>query len=133
MRDRTGYAIIISTLSLYSAVAVGALIGNSNAKVRTVTNRVTVTATATSTATPTVAETVTPSAKPSPTQKALARVKPSSSPRPKATRTSEPEPEAAYYSNCTELRKDFPNGVRSIHPAYRSALDRDDDGRACER
>lgn len=43
------------------------------------------------------------------------------------------EPEGAYYANCKEMRKDFPNGVKSDHEAYRSALDRDDDGRACER
>lgn len=38
-----------------------------------------------------------------------------------------------YYENCTELRKDYPNGVSSAHPAYDSGMDRDDDGRACER
>lgn len=37
------------------------------------------------------------------------------------------------YKNCTELRKDYPNGVGSDHPAYQSKHDRDKDGWACER
>lgn len=36
------------------------------------------------------------------------------------------------YQNCTELRKDFPYGVKVGHPAYASKHDRDDDGYACE-
>ena len=38
-----------------------------------------------------------------------------------------------YYQNCTLLREVYPDGVSSDHPAYRSALDRDQDGWACER
>lgn len=37
------------------------------------------------------------------------------------------------FKNCTELRKYYPNGVSSAHPAYDSKLDRDNDGWACER
>jgi len=37
------------------------------------------------------------------------------------------------FANCTELRKVYPNGVPSDHPAYQSKLDRDKDGYACER
>ncbi|MBU8877970.1 thermonuclease family protein [Bacillus sp. FJAT-29790] len=37
------------------------------------------------------------------------------------------------YKNCTELRKVYPNGVPSDHPAYESKHDRDKDGWACER
>jgi micrococcal nuclease len=40
---------------------------------------------------------------------------------------------AKAYKNCTELRKDYPNGVASNHPAYASKHDRDNDGYACER
>lgn len=36
------------------------------------------------------------------------------------------------YRNCTELRRDHPNGVPSGHCAYRSGMDRDRDGTACE-
>lgn len=36
------------------------------------------------------------------------------------------------YSNCTELRQDYPNGVKTGHPAYAGKLDRDHDGYACE-
>jgi len=39
----------------------------------------------------------------------------------------------SYYKNCTELRKDYPNGVGASHPAYDSKHDRDKDGWACER
>lgn len=37
------------------------------------------------------------------------------------------------YQNCTELRKVYPNGVPSDHPAYESKHDRDKDNFACER
>ncbi|PER36197.1 hypothetical protein CN485_01990 [Bacillus cereus] len=37
------------------------------------------------------------------------------------------------FSNCTELRKKYPNGVPSSHPAYSATLDRDKDGFACEK
>ncbi|WP_169803224.1 excalibur calcium-binding domain-containing protein, partial [Neobacillus novalis] len=38
-----------------------------------------------------------------------------------------------FFANCTELRKKYPNGVASDHPAYQLKLDRDKDGFACER
>ncbi|MEC2307581.1 thermonuclease family protein [Bacillus atrophaeus] len=37
------------------------------------------------------------------------------------------------FANCTELRKKYPNGVPSSHPAYQSKMDRDNDNFACER
>lgn len=37
------------------------------------------------------------------------------------------------FKNCTEMRKVYPNGVDSNHPAYESRHDRDKDGWACER
>ncbi|PFV05667.1 hypothetical protein COL10_23690 [Bacillus cereus] len=37
------------------------------------------------------------------------------------------------FSNCTELRKKYPDGVPSSHPAYSAKLDRDKDGFACEK
>lgn len=36
------------------------------------------------------------------------------------------------YRNCAELRKDHPAGVPKDHCAYRSRMDRDQDGWACE-
>ncbi|OXS64568.1 micrococcal nuclease [Bacillus sp. V-88] len=54
-----------------------------------------------------------------------------------ASSTTTEEPAAAqeqeYYQNCTELRKVYPNGVPSDHPAYASKHDRDKDDWACER
>lgn len=38
-----------------------------------------------------------------------------------------------YFANCTELRKVYPKGVPSDHPAYQPKMDRDKDGWACER
>jgi micrococcal nuclease len=53
-----------------------------------------------------------------------------------STATTE-EPAAAqeqeYYQNCTELRKVYPDGVPSDHPAYARKHDRDKDDWACER
>jgi len=37
------------------------------------------------------------------------------------------------FKNCTEMRKVYPNGVDSSHPAYESKHDRDGDNRACEQ
>lgn len=37
------------------------------------------------------------------------------------------------FANCTELRKVYPNGVPSSHPAYQAKMDRDHDNYACER
>ena len=37
------------------------------------------------------------------------------------------------FANCTELRKKYPDGVASDHPAYQSKMDRDNDNFACER
>ena len=43
------------------------------------------------------------------------------------------EIEYEYYDNCTEMRKVYPDGVPSTHPAYESKHDRDKDNYACER
>jgi flagellar biosynthesis protein FliP len=37
------------------------------------------------------------------------------------------------FKNCTEMRKVYPNGVPSTHPAYESKHDRDKDNHACEQ
>lgn len=36
------------------------------------------------------------------------------------------------FKNCTELRKVYPDGVASDHPAYKPGMDRDKDNWACE-
>ncbi len=43
-----------------------------------------------------------------------------------------PEPTKESYKNCTELRKVYPLGVDSSHPAYEAKHDGDNDGQACE-
>jgi len=43
-----------------------------------------------------------------------------------------PEPVKESYKNCTELRKVYPDGVDSSHPAYEMQHDGDKDGWACE-
>ena len=61
-------------------------------------------------------------AKPKPTKKAA----------PKPSVEPEPKEEYVYYKNCSEARK---AGVTPLHegdPGYRSGLDRDHDGTACE-
>ncbi|MEH7414151.1 thermonuclease family protein [Neobacillus drentensis] len=37
------------------------------------------------------------------------------------------------FQNCTEMRKVYPNGVPSTHPAYEARHDRDKDNWACEQ
>jgi hypothetical protein len=57
--------------------------------------------------------------------------------KPKPRRVTTPKPTATRapvtYANCGELRRDYPGGVAATHPAYRSKMDRDKDGWACER
>ena len=43
-----------------------------------------------------------------------------------------PTPTQTSFSNCTELKKVYPKGVSSSHPAYQKKFDRDGDGHACE-
>ena len=60
----------------------------------------------------------------------------SSSSSNNTTTTTTPAPSTGgteYYQNCTELRKVYPEGVPSGHPAYASKHDRDKDNYACER
>ncbi len=57
---------------------------------------------------------------------------------PKSSSSATTEEPAAtqqqeFYQNCTELRKVYPDGVPSDHPAYASKHDRDKDDWACER
>ena len=50
------------------------------------------------------------------------------------TPAQEPAPaKPIYFSNCTELRATYPNGVPSSHAAYQPKMDRDKDGTACEQ
>jgi hypothetical protein len=57
--------------------------------------------------------------------------------KPKPRRVTTPKPAATRapvtYASCDELRRDHPGGVAATHPAYRSKMDRDRDGWACER
>ncbi len=70
-------------------------------------------------------ETTTSPEKPAPTPEP----EPESKPQPTPTK---PVEEVKSYKNCTELRKDYPNGVNSDHPAYAKKHDGDGDGWACE-
>lgn len=38
-----------------------------------------------------------------------------------------------YFPNCKALNKVYSNGVKKGHKAYRAALDRNNNGSACER
>lgn len=61
---------------------------------------------------------------------------PKESEKPNPKRSAKPKrttAEAEYYANCTALREEHPRGIPQGSPGYRSALDRDKDGWACER
>ncbi|WP_026678178.1 thermonuclease family protein [Fictibacillus gelatini] len=53
--------------------------------------------------------------------------------KPKVPSTPKPEPVKTNFANCTDLRRVYPNGVPSSHPAYQPKMDRDHDNYACER
>lgn len=68
----------------------------------------------------------------------LERPEPQPQPEPKPEPKPEPNPEVeeakpTNFKNCTELRKVYPDGVPSGHPAYQKKMDRDNDGWACEK
>lgn len=75
---------------------------------------------------PTRAITVTP--------RPTATAAPAVSPKAKPKRTPKPtrKPASVYYANCTEARGAGAAPIYRGEPGYRSALDRDNDGVACE-
>ncbi|GAA1713645.1 hypothetical protein GCM10009793_09220 [Brachybacterium phenoliresistens] len=85
-----------------------------------------------------------PAPDPEPTSKPTATPKPERKPDPEPEPTREPEPEpttpeereddggSAYYKNCTAAREAGAAPLYRGDPGYRPALDRDDDGVACE-
>lgn len=50
-----------------------------------------------------------------------------------ATKPGQTHSTAESFANCTELRKVYPDGIDSNHPAYQKKMDRDGDQYACER
>ena len=59
--------------------------------------------------------------------------KPAPKPKPKPTGSSTPEPPTdVYYANCTQARAAGAAPLYQGEPGYRSGLDRDHDGVACE-
>lgn len=50
-----------------------------------------------------------------------------------SSNTSSKKTTTKTYKNCTELRKDYPNGVKKGHKAYQAKMYRDNDGWACEK
>ena len=52
---------------------------------------------------------------------------------PAATAPAPASGASEIFANCTELRKKYPNGVPSTHPAYQAKMDRDHDNYACEQ
>ncbi len=100
-----------------------------------VTPAATVTATATRTATATqtmaITETATTTATSVVTETAVV-TKTAAAPAKPAPATQTRGAEAAYYATCAEAREAGVAPLRRGDAGYRSALDRDDDGVACE-
>lgn len=95
----------------------------------------TVTPTATPVPAPTVTVTATP--QPAPTVTVTAEPVPAAEPAPEPQLVEEPQAPApvaenVYYKNCTEARAAGVTPIYAGEPGYRSALDRDNDGIACE-
>ena len=70
-------------------------------------------------------------------------IEPKPKPEPKPEPKPNPKPDLGSglyvipgaptsFQNCTAMRKHYPDGVKSGHPAYASKHDRDKDGWACE-
>jgi hypothetical protein len=70
--------------------------------------------------------TTAPSATPSPSPRALVKVSPSPTRKP-------PAPPPVYYKNCDAVRAAGKAPLYRGQPGYRSGLDHDNDGIACDR
>ncbi|WP_245194692.1 excalibur calcium-binding domain-containing protein [Kitasatospora phosalacinea] len=80
---------------------------------------------------PTPTPTPEPTPTPTPTPQAQAPTTPPPAAEPEPARTTEQA--AAYYKNCTEAKAAGAAPLHRGEPGYRSALDRDGDGVACEK
>jgi micrococcal nuclease len=77
---------------------------------------------------------VTPTSKPvsKPVQKPTPKSTPKPEPKPKQETQPEPETNYVYYANCSEAKSAGAAPLYKGDPGYRSKLDRDKDGVACE-
>jgi micrococcal nuclease len=77
---------------------------------------------------------VTPTPKPvsKPVQKPTPKPAPKPEPKPKQETQPEPETNYVYYANCSEAKSAGAAPLYEGDPGYRSKLDRDKDGVACE-
>ncbi len=100
----------------------------------TPTSEPTATATATSepTPTPTATATATATATPTPTPDPVATPTAAATPTAVPTPTATMSAPSAYYANCAAVRAAGEAPLYRGQPGYRSALDRDRDGVACE-
>ena len=84
---------------------------------------------------PAVAEPAAPAAEPAPEPEPAAPVEPEPAPKPEPAAEAEPEAAAeaeVFYENCTAARAAGAAPLLRGEPGYRSAMDGDDDGVACE-
>jgi outer membrane biosynthesis protein TonB len=85
------------------------------------------------TPTPSPTPTLTPTPTPTPTLTPSPSPSPSPAPEPEPAPPPAPEPDRhAYYKNCDAARAAGAAPILRGEPGYRSGLDRDDDGIACE-
>ena len=136
--------VIASVVTFLLGLAIGASPSNANqaAPVPSPSPVPTVTVTAKPSATPTVTTTVTATPAPAPTVTVTEAAQPEpaqedevlqgSVEEPAAPAEPEPEPASAYYANCSAARAAGVTPIYVGEPGYRSGLDRDGDGVACE-
>lgn len=138
--------VIASVVTFFLGVAIGSTPSNADDAAATLVASpspvptVTVTATARPSATPTVTATVTATPEPAPTVTVTeaAQTEPEVEQdvqqgvvqQPAAP--TQPEPASVYYANCSAARAAGAAPLYSTDPGYRSGLDRDGDGIACE-
>jgi hypothetical protein len=79
-------------------------------------------------AAPAPARTVAPKIQPAPQPKP----EPNPAPKPPPAPAPNDPPASAYYANCTQAKAAGAAPLHTSDPGYRSALDRDHDGTACE-
>lgn len=69
---------------------------------------------------------------PTPALPAIPDPPPAPEPEPEPEPPPEDEPDDVYYRNCAEARRAGAAPIRRGEPGYRRALDRDNDGVACD-
>lgn len=130
-----GFLVVLTALVLAGcegSTPSGGQVSTSSSPTTTTTRATTTTSSPAPTTTTTTTTTTTPPPVPAPQPNPQPQPQPQPKPQPNPQPAPEPQPESVYYKNCDAARAAGAAPIYAGEPGYRSALDRDKDGVACE-